>query len=171
MKQQFRLQLVLSFFLTIIVAGLVVGCVWFIREMMSKKNTLLNAQQHMISYQENKKIFEAESDAFSEITRKIKLFEKNIITPASTPTLLSSFETLARSQGVNFSITSVQTPGKQKTQLLIEFSASGGRDALEKFLTTLEHQSYQIKYTRFSFSYDSVGNIWNMVGALQIMSY
>lgn len=154
--------LVLSSILFIGAAG---GVWYFVSRLQQKKNAVIAARQQLTAYEENKKIFSEESEALEAIGSRVAALEAYRITTATTPALLSSLEALATKNGVEFSITTVQTPKVQNAdpKLLIDFSAKGSATHVDAFLQDLSHQSYQIKFTKLSLFVDGTTN--TVVGA------
>lgn len=154
------------------IAG-VYGLARFVTYLRSAQLSVVTAEDRIASYDKNKKIFADEFVAVGELTTRIKTLESLTITPATTPTLLSSIEDLARTHHIDFSITSVQNPGKQKTErLIIDFSAAGDSAAIMAFVDDLSHQRYLVKFAKFSLISDGTPKGgWNALGSMQIMSF
>lgn len=151
----------------------VYALVRFVSYIRTTQQSVIEADDRVASYEQNKKIFADEFVAVGELGNRIKKLEGYTITPATTPTLLSSLEDLARARRIDFRITSVQNPGKQKTErLTIDFSASGDSAAITAFVDDLSHQTYLVKFNKFSLVSDGTPQgAWNALGSIQIMSF
>jgi hypothetical protein len=144
---------------TVILCGICfAGLSYFANLMYVKKNKVLTIKEQLASYDQNKKIFSEESSALAAIGTRVSALESYFITSASTPQLLSGLEELGQKNNIDFTITSVQTPGAgaANQKLLIDFSAKGSAAQLDAFFTALSHQSYQIVFTKFSLFADGV---------------
>lgn len=157
----------------ILVVGAGYALIRFVEYLHITQQVVIASDDRVASYEQNKKIFADEFIAVGDLSTRVKKLESYIITTATTPALLSSLEDLARARHVEFSITSVQNLGKQKTErLTIDFSASGDSSSISAFIEDLSHQTYQIKFNKFSLFGDgtSAGK-WNALGTIQVMSF
>lgn len=159
--------------ITIGAIGSVYALARFVLYLRTTQAVVIAADERIASYEQNKKIFADEFVAVGELGNRIKKLEGYTITPATTPNLLSSLEDLARAHHIDFRITSVQNPGKQKTErLTMDFSASGDSAALTAFVDDLSHQTYLMKFNKFSLVSDGTPTgTWNVVASIQIMSF
>jgi len=159
--------------LTVAMVASVYGLRTFVQYLKQEVRVVTATYDRIASYEQNKKIFADERAAIDDLTKRISALEEYTITPATTPVLLSSLEELAVVHGVDFSITSVQNPGKQKSErLVIDFSSSGTQDAVNAFLEDILRQTYQLKFTKLSlFANPGTTNEWNVLGSIQVMSF
>ncbi|HWC57571.1 MAG TPA: hypothetical protein VG621_01280 [Candidatus Paceibacterota bacterium] len=159
-----------------------------VRLVKSRMGKVLAADTQLASYQANKEIFAQEATSLAAIKQKVETLAGYEITSDTIPQLLSSMEALAQRDAIDFSITTVQTPGNgSKQQLLIDFSAKGTQKNLDAFLGDLTHQSYQIAFTKLSlfaesdtsFGTGAAGNTstlpppggWDVLASIRVMSY
>ena len=159
--------------LLIAVVGSALALRYGIVYLKKQERAVVAAHERIASYEQNKKIFNDESAALAVLASRIDTLQSYTITPTTTPTFLSSLEVLAQEYDIDFTITSVQNPGKQKTErLVVDFSASGDLESLEGFLEDLSHQTYQLKFIKLSLFADRTGaDTWNTVGSVQVMSF
>lgn len=129
-------------------------------------------EERIASYGSNKKIFENESLALRDLEARVENVESYIVTTTTTPAFLSSLEALAISHGVEFTITSAQTLGKQKDKLTVDFAASGDMASITGFLRDLGKQTYQIKFAKLALVSDrTTTGQWSVLGSIQVVSF
>lgn len=170
---RYRRHIVVLITLSILAAASGVGVYAGVRYLKRETVNTVNARERIASYERNAKIFADESAALADLQNKVTTMESYIVTPATTPTLLSSIEALAATHAIEFTITSAQTPGKSKDKLIVDFSATGSMKAVSAFLDDLGHQTYQVKMNKLSLFADrtTIKGEWNALGSIQIMSF
>lgn len=140
------ISLVLS---TVLFVGCVFGILFFISSMNNKITSVTTIKEQIASYQKNKKAFDDEAAKLKALENRLSNLESQVVTTETLPSLLSSFESLATKNGTTFEITSVQTPVVDgKTQLLIDFTDKGSYAQVKSFLDQLQHQSFEIKFSK-----------------------
>lgn len=156
---------------------LTIGALWLLTRIVEQRTQrVISAKEQLASYDENKKIFAEESKLLAVIGERETVLEQYRIRPETTPELLSQLEDLARTNGVEFSIVAVQTPGEgDKQKLLIDIAANGTRGALDAFLKSLSHQTYQVRFTKASLFANkdtaATTGTWGVLASLEILSY
>lgn len=129
-------------------------------------------QRRTTSYADNKKLFALEAQAVSDLAKRISADEQYLITTATTPVFLSNLEALAQAYGVEFTITGVQTPGKQKNKLMIDFAASGELSQVQAFLAALSRQTYQVSFAKLALFLDQKSSTtWDALASMQVVSF
>jgi len=153
-------------------AGSIFALYYFVQYLEKQTTSTIDTQKRIASYEGNKKIFTDESLALTDLSKRVFAKEAYLVTPTTTPTLLSSLEEAARTQGVLFTIISAQTPGKQKDKLVIDFSVEGTEAQVKTFLTTLVGQTYQVKFIKFSLRTGPViEEKWSAFASVQVISF
>ncbi len=152
MKSLLIKQYIITGTIIVLFGGSLFALIHFISVMEKKKTNVIQAREHLASFEQNKRIFAEEAKEFEVIRQRIDFLEKNIITNATVPTVLSSIETMAKEKQIDFVITTVDTVMQNEipSHLHIDFSASGTFDAINAFITTLLSQSYEVRFSRFS---------------------
>lgn len=148
---------------------------FFLHSMGQKVEKVTTVKQQIASYQDNKKVISEETDRINKLKDHINMLESYSITPTTTPELLSELENLANLNNIDFAITSVQTTN---AKLVIDFSAKGGLDAIDKFLYVLKHQYYQVQILSITMQKETSvktptlnSQQWGVSVSMQIMSY
>ncbi len=154
MKSIIRKHIVTVVVVSIAFLGMAFSIWRFEHLMKDKQDRVISVKEQLASYNENKIIFAEESLALAKITERVDALDKYRIRASTTPELLSSLEDLALKNNVKFSITTADNNVKGK--LIIGFSASGSRTAIDSFLDQLSHQTYQIKFTKISIFADTI---------------
>jgi Tfp pilus assembly protein PilO len=176
MKSLHRKHIIIVLITFLITAICVVGVVFFFQQMDLKAQKVLEANNRLISYEKNKKIYMEETAELKKITERTTTLEKYKVTLEQIPQLLSSLESIGNKNKVEFKIDAVNTPKKANVieKLTIDFSARGTYANLLTFIQDLERQPYQIKYTNFSFR-EGVGVTaepqWEFGGSIEILSF
>lgn len=138
---------------TILILLISIFGLWQFENLMQIKiDRVISVKEQLASYEENKKIYSEEAVQISSISERVQALDQYRITTKTTPDLLSKLEDLAFKNGVDFSITSAEAQGANKTgeKLLIGFSAKGNATNINNFIDQLSHQTYQLKFTKFS---------------------
>lgn len=187
----------IAYLITLTIVGLVLlaGIFFFLRAMKSKMSKVVEIKEQIASYEKNKKVFSEESEKIKSLEFRLKNVESNIVTTETLPELLSSIESLADQNNIDFEITSVQTPVvDDKSQLFIEFGSEGSYPNIQSFLNQIQHQAFQIKFSKlFLFSEQSEnsnqitsgtlsikktnkttsssGKKWQAIGTIEILSF
>lgn len=132
--------------------GSILGILYFVKEMQVKERRVREVKEHLASYEQNKKIFIAESVELRELDGEVARLEDYTVTIEQVPQLLSRMEALALESGVTFSIISVKTPEEEGAPqtLTVDFSAGGSYASVQAFLEVLSRQSYQIRFNTLS---------------------
>ncbi len=120
--------------------------------MQTKIDRVITVKAQLASYEENKKIYSNESAIIKTLGERVSALDQYRITTKTTPELLSKLEELAIKNGVTFLITSAEALNSNKTgeKLTIGFTAKGSKEGINNFVDQLSHQTYQLKFTRFS---------------------
>jgi hypothetical protein len=156
------ISLVVSIILSI---SLLIGLILFFSFIKNKMSKVIELKERIVTYQKNEKAFADEASQIKILQNKLTNIESKIITSEKIPSLLSTFETLAQSDNIDFEITSVQTPlVDEKTKLMIDFDAKGSYLNLQKFLNQIQHQSFQVNFSQlfiFSEQKESIKTVTN----------
>lgn len=172
MKAVFRSQLV---FLVIAGFALLVSLAalyWFASEMKAKEARVIEARDHLASFEQNKRIFTEEAKELEAIRARVETLEGNILTKASIPPLLSSLEAMAASRGVAFTLTAVDeiaATDAAAPRLHIDFSAEGSFANLQLLAKDMLSQTYQARFSNFSLFLS--GKNWQLLGGIDITSF
>lgn len=182
-KRILRKHFLIFMALLIVLVGVELGLYRYFFGLEKSASEVMDFSQQLVSYEENKKIYDEESKSIDSIGAEVKNITDNLITPDNMPTFLSSLEDLAKKDNVNFAITTVQTPnvGASSQKLLIDFSAKGSEKDLDSFLKNLTYQTYQVKFNKLSFvsgdsidtttSKTKVTSSWEVLASIQVMSF
>lgn len=163
MKHLLRFHIVGTVVALVVLVVFAGGLIVFIRAIQQRETRVLEVRDRLASFEQNKKIFSEETKEFESIRERIIQLESNIITEASIPALLSSLESIAKAQGVDFEITAVNTvipandPTRSDPLLQINFSASGGFANLQSVVEQMQSQRYQVVFDEFSLFMTSSG--------------
>lgn len=183
-KRILRKHFLIFTFLLIVLVGVELALYRYFSRLEKSSNEVMDFSQQLVSYEENKKIYDEESKSISSIQAEVKDIASNLITPANMPSFLSSLENLAKANNVEFVITTVQTPnvGTTSQKFLIDFSAKGSEKNLDSFLKNLTYQTYQVKFNKLSFASTSSTpdetsgkakplSSWEVLASIQVMSF
>ncbi len=151
MKQILKKHIIIFIIALTCFFAVVIGFVFLFKKFNQMFNQVNSSKERLVSFEENKKIFSEESKDLDNIKNKTDSLEKYIITQATVPNLLSSFESLAKNNNLDFSISSVVAPdiNYPESKFSIGFMAKGKEEDIAKFLFLLEHQTYQINFVQF----------------------
>ncbi len=117
--------------------------------MNTKISRVLETKERLSSYQKNTKAYREESEQFALLEKRLGALEGQIINDQTVPATLSFLEDLAEKDGTDFEITSVQTPVQnEKKVLILDFTITGSYTAVRLFLDQIQHQVYQIKFSK-----------------------
>jgi Tfp pilus assembly protein PilO len=153
MKSLLRRYTISTTISILVFCSTVIGLIWFGLLMDAKRNRVLDTKQQLASFDLNRKVLIEESQEFKAIAARLTTLETYRVGDGDTPELLSSLESLAKTYGVEFTITTVQTAvatADAPAKLSIDFSVHGPFSAIQQFVDTLNHQAYQIRFTAFS---------------------
>lgn len=176
MESLYKKKLMHVILSALLLAVLILVLAIFARSMEYKKQQVIDIKERLASYEQNKKIFQDETKRLGRAGERVAMLEAARVTTENLPTLLSSLETLALNRSVTFAITQVETPlvetGPQK--LTISFSAQGSLVNLQAFLSDINHQVYQVRFTSFSLYLDKEakgGPAWDVLGGFEVISF
>lgn len=159
-----------------------VGCaaaaIFFFQSIQKEKHRVIDARDRLASFEINKRTFIEEAKELEGIQHRITALEQNVMTEESIPRLLSSLEAMAEKYRIEFTITSVEQEGPNKTspnQLLhIDFSATGSFANIEQFVSSVQMQPYQVRFSNFSlYASDTAaadGQSWQLLAGIDIVS-
>ncbi len=172
MKSVFRIQFISLIIASIAFLGSLVAFYFFSTTMKAKEARVLEARDHLASFEQNKRIFTEEAKELEVIKNRVEALETNLLTKESIPTLLSSLESMATARNVVFTLTAVNQPETSEGVdpiLHIEFSAEGSFADLELLATDMLTQSYQATFTRFSLYFSDTA--WQLLAGINVKSF
>ena len=154
----------------IIPVGLLIAGVLLLKQVDTRIGRIADIKERIASYQKNKKAFTDEVAKIQLLEKRVTSLEASVITTKSVPALLSSLESLAKTAGVAFEITSVQNPIENEVQTLsIECSIVGSRTQVLSFLNTLQHQAFAVHISKlFVFSEEGQSSVPVVTGVLSV---
>lgn len=136
------------------------------------------------TYERNRTQYNKQSEQVKDLQKRIDLLSTYVITTATVPSLLSELETFANDRGVNFKITSVDTPidSKKQKKLQISFTAQGSLEAVQAFLSDIKEQPFLVQFRSFSLAlattYSGIESTkkpfvqeWQTVASIEIVSF
>lgn len=191
MKHLLRFHILGTIAAVLVLVTALIALVVFGRAMEARKVRVLEVRDRLASFDQNKRIFSDEAKQFEIIKSRITALEGNIVTEESIPVLLSSLETLAKEEGVDFEITLVDTAvpeatsGRTDQTLRIDFSASGGFANIQALTKKMQSQYYQVLFSQFSLFMTSSGQAqtrratapdakagqWQLLGRIDVLSF
>lgn len=176
MKSLLRTHFIIAIISGLVCLGALVGVLRIHSSVEARKARVLEARDRLASFEQNKRVYTQEAAELGIIKARIEALEKTIVTSDSLPALLSSLESIAKANSVNFVITTVdqQAPkGAPGPVLHVDFSADGSYARLQSFVGALLSQAYQARFTKFSLyaSGDGKsGQTWQLLAGMDILS-
>ena len=187
MKSLLRRHYIIFIFSTILLVASFFGLLAFVASMSKRLQRVMEVRDRLATFEQNKRTFADEAVEFEKIRERVALLEKNILTNASIPYVLSALEEMAKTKNIDFAITTAEIVStKGPTYLHVDFSASGTFENIEKLVDEILSQPYQTKFSRFSLYFNK--NIeseagpesvkikpttatWQLLAGIDIMSF
>jgi hypothetical protein len=179
MKSITRAHLIAAILSCVMLIVTVVALFIFMRKIRAQEQRVLDARDRLASYEQNKRRLSEENAELDVIRGRVTTLEQYVITEDSAPTFLSSIETIAKNNGVDFTLTAAAattaTP-KTPAKLHIDFSADGSFANIQRFLSQLFSQPYELRMTRLSLYLTDSANAqangaWQLLAGIDVVSF
>lgn len=149
MNTIFKKHIITTIVLIITTIVSLIMIVFLVLSMNTKISRVLETKERLSSYQKNNKAYKEEAEQFKLLEKRLEVLESKIVSDQTVSTFLSFLEDLAQKDGTDFEITSVQSPVQdEKKSLSIDFNIKGTYSDVRLFLDQIQHQPYQIKFSK-----------------------
>jgi Tfp pilus assembly protein PilO len=179
MKSVVRAHIIAAILSGVMLVVTVVALFIFVKKIHAQEKRVLDARDRLASYEQNKRRLSEEKAELDVIRDRTAKLEQYVVTEDSAPTFLSSVETIAKNNGVDFTLTAAAattaTP-KIPAKLHIDFSADGSFTNIQRFLSELFSQPYELRMTRLSLYLIDSANVpangtWQLLAGIDVISF
>jgi hypothetical protein len=137
---------------------------------------VIEARDRLASFEQNKRQLSEENEKLIAIKDRINALETHVVTEDTTPTVLSSIESMAKGEGIDFTLTAVvatSARGDAPAKLHIDFSAEGSFAGIQRFIDRLQAQTYEVQIDRLSLYTvsDRKSQGWQLLAGIDILSF